>query len=309
MPLECVMILLDNSLYARNADAIPNRFQCQFEGINSLINHKSNDNAETSIGLMMMAGKGKQILVTPTNETVYIFSQYNKIQIQDFICLSRAIQIAQLTMKHRVNKNQHERIVVFVASVIKETPEELYVIAGNLRKNMIAVDIVNICCQENVELLHNFVEIVNVDSNSRFVNFQGGLGRLGDALKQSGILGGHQTDTGTFQEDIDPELEMVLRISLEEERKRQEEIERSRQPANQETKMEMEDTKNDEEQSKLLSKANEIVNDQSSKQPTDSKNNEYLNDPNFINDILQNLKIDKKDEDQPDDKNKKQPKK
>ena len=303
MPLECAMILIDNSLYSRNGDAIPNRFQCQIEGINSLINTKSNDNAETAIGLMMMAGKGKQILTTPTNETAMIFAQYNKIQIQDYISLSRSIQIAQLTMKHRVNKNQHERIVVFLASTIRETPEELYVLARNLRKNVIAIDFVNICCPENVPILQNFIEIVNVDENCKLVNYQGGLSRLADVLKESGLLGGHQTMDGGFQEDIDPELEMVLRISLEEERKRLEELDRHKKERSnlQSSAMEIEGTHVNEEQIRLLNQANEIAD--SSKGKERKKDNEHLNDPAFINNILNDLKL-KDDKEHKKDKDK-----
>ena len=297
------MILMDNSVYTRNGDAIPNRFQCINEGVTAIINQKSNDNPETSIGLMLMAGRGKQILSTPTNDTSMIFAQYAKIQIQSTVSISKSIQVAQLAIKHRVNKHQHERIVIFLGSEIKESLEELYVLARSLRKSLVAVDFVNVCCPANVPILQNFLEIVNVDSNCKLVNFEGGLARLVDSLKESGILGGHQTPTGGFQEDVDPELEMVLRISLEEERKRQEELERQKQTnETQSGGMQIEIPKEDDERTHLLNQATEIVKD--SPAEIKDRDQEYLKNPAFINTILNDLKL-QGDDRKKDDKDKK----
>lgn len=54
---------------------------------------------------------------------------------------------------------------------------------------------------------------------------------------------------------MDPELEMVLRISLEEEKKRQEELARQKKTEG----MNIE-TENDEEKQKLLTEAEQIAN-------------------------------------------------
>ena len=56
MPLECVMIIMDNSVYSRNGDVIPNRFQSQLDAISALVSYKTNENLETSVGLMTMGG-------------------------------------------------------------------------------------------------------------------------------------------------------------------------------------------------------------------------------------------------------------
>lgn len=290
------MVLLDNSLYSRNGDAIPSRFQAQLEGATAVINFKMNDNPETSVGLMLMAGKGKQILATPTNDSAQLFAQYSKVPIQDFLGLSRSIQIARLTMKHRVNKHQHERLVVFVASAIKDNPEDLYVLARNLRRDSIAVDLINICCPENLPVLQNFHEIVNVEDESRLVNYVGGASRLTDALKEGRVLGGHVTADGGFGEENDPEMEMVIRISLEEERKRQEELERQRQA--QDTKMAVEETQNDDEKTALLSQAAQIVKESEGQESGQGKGESQLaKDPKLIEDILKELNLKKKDED------------
>lgn len=293
------MVLLDNSLYSRNGDAIPSRFQAQLEGATAVINFKMNDNPETSVGLMLMAGKGKQILATPTNDSAQLFAQYSKVPIQDFIGLSRSLQIARLTMKHRVNKHQHERLVVFVASAIKDNPEDLYVLARNLRRDSIAVDLINVCCPENLPVLQNFHEIVNVEGESRLVNYAGGVSRLTDALKEGRVLGGHVAAEGAFAEENDPVMEMVIRISLEEERKRLEELERQRaaQATAQDTKMAVEETQNDEEKTALLDQAAQIVRESEGKEGSGKGESGLAKDPKLIEDILKELNLKKKDED------------
>lgn len=303
MPLECVMILIDNSFYARNGDAVPSRFQAQLEGVTSLVNFKSNDNPESSFGAMYMSGKGKQILTTPTNEPAQVFAQYSKIPINDYVGLARSIQIARLAMKHRVNKNQHERLVIFIASAITENPEDLYVLARNLRRDGTNVDIINICCPENMEVLKNFHEIVNVENESRLVNYAGGASRLNDLLKEGGILGGQVAADGGFAEEMDPEMEMVIRISLEEERKRLEELElqKAAQTANQ---MQTEELPKDEEQERLLGRANEAVKEAEKKAGDDSKAAQLSKDPKLIEDILKELNLKKKDEDDKKDSKK-----
>jgi len=62
------MIIIDNSVYSRNGDVIPNRFQSQLDTVGSLIAFKTNDNMETSVGLMTMAGQTPKIMHTPTTD-------------------------------------------------------------------------------------------------------------------------------------------------------------------------------------------------------------------------------------------------
>jgi len=47
-------------------------------------------------------------------------------------------------MKHRINKNQKERVVVFVASDVNDKLENLFKIARNFRRNNTWMDIINI---------------------------------------------------------------------------------------------------------------------------------------------------------------------
>lgn len=68
----------------------------------------------------------------------------SKIEVTGDSNLSRAIQIATLSLKHRANKNQRQRIIAMVASPLTETAKELEAIGKKLKKNQIAIDIINL---------------------------------------------------------------------------------------------------------------------------------------------------------------------
>ena len=54
----------------------------------------------------------------------------------------QAIQIGALTLKHRSNDTQKQRIICFIGSTVAEDVETLKILAKKLKKNMIAVDVV-----------------------------------------------------------------------------------------------------------------------------------------------------------------------
>lgn len=217
---------MDNSFYSRNGDVIPNRYQAQQDAISSLINFKTNENMETSVGLMTMSGTC-QVLTTPCNNTQLIYSQYSKIKIDDFNSFARSVQIAQLSMKNRINKQQHERIVVFIASEIKDKEETLLKIARNLKRNNTTLNIINIRCQKNQEILQKMIEVLEDEGESSLINYDDNNSLLVDFLKRTPLMGNVQGAAPQENNDyMDEELQMVLRISLEEEQKRLQELEK-----------------------------------------------------------------------------------
>ena len=170
--------------------------------------------------------------------------------------LGSSVAVAQLALKHRQNKNQRQRIVVFSGSPITETPEALSKVGKKLRRNNVAVDIVAFggADQEgNVEKLRALHKAVDLNGNSHFLEVSPDAGALCDCLLGSPVFhggdepggaaggsgfaaaaaasaaaaaagGGPQGDFSEFGVDpnLDPELAMVLRVSMEEERARQE---------------------------------------------------------------------------------------
>lgn len=68
MPLEAVMIVVDNSESSRNGDYAPTRFESQADAVNILFQHITQGNPESSVGLMSMGGKNPEVLSTLTTE-------------------------------------------------------------------------------------------------------------------------------------------------------------------------------------------------------------------------------------------------
>lgn len=57
---------VDNSEWTRNSDYAPTRFQAQADCVNLLAGAKTQANPENTVGVITMAGKAPQVLVTPT---------------------------------------------------------------------------------------------------------------------------------------------------------------------------------------------------------------------------------------------------
>ena len=68
----------------------------------------------------------------------------SKIEVSGTANLCRALQIASLSLKHRANKNRRQRIIALVASPVQESAKELEALGKKLKKNQIAVDVVNL---------------------------------------------------------------------------------------------------------------------------------------------------------------------
>lgn len=283
MVLECVMIIIDNSEPSRNGDVLPNRFQAQMDTVSSLINYKTNQNVETSVGLMTSGGDNVQVLVTPTNETSLLYSVFNKVQVGGANKFGKALQIAQLALKHRVNKKQKERIIAFVASEIRENDTEIIDICRKMRRNNTQIDIINICNRSNANILKTIIDTVNIDDQSCLVNYEHqGAETLNEVVRKSPVMynnTGQGQPQGGFGDEYDEELQAVLRMSLEEEQRRLAEMQKQQ-----------EGDKNEEEQ-RLLQEAENIVNTE-----TKPMENEYLNDPKFVEEILDELEDNKKDD-------------
>jgi len=237
------MIIIDNSEYMRNGDYTPTRFSAQSDAVSVIFQRKTNANPENTVGLMSMAGKTPQVLVTPTTDVGKILQGLHQTQISDEADISTSLQVAQLALKHRQNKNQRQRIIVFVGSPVKPKADEkgLVKLAKKLKKNNVAVDIVSFGedeVEENEPILKAFVEGVQSGENSHLLTVPTGHHLLSDAIISSPILAGEDGMPGGFSggegggggggegfefgvdPSLDPELALALRMSLEEEQAR-----------------------------------------------------------------------------------------
>ena len=157
-------------------------------------------------------------------------------------------QVAHLALKHRQNKHQRMRIVLFVGSPVHADKNKLAAVGKKLRKCNVAVDIVSFGeVHGNAEKLEAFISAVNKNNNSNLVTVRPGaviadvllstpmfLGEDASAVSASGFAAAaaaassHAALQGFAGENIsgdgsdDPALMLALRVSLEEERARRE---------------------------------------------------------------------------------------
>jgi 26S proteasome regulatory subunit N10 len=263
MPLESCMILLDNSQYMRNGDYIPNRLAAQTDAANLLITHKTQSNPESTVGVIAMNGgcytnDGVELLVSPTDDVGKLLGALNHIPIQGKVLTSddasatdipASVQVASLALKHRRNKNGQQRIVIFVGSPLTHVDKKALIKAGKgLKKNNVAIDVVAMGeLEENEEKLKELVNAANGSGGEQTCHLvtipegslpsdiligtpvvHGGDVPMGGGMGSSAGAGGGNdfAEYGGVDPNLDPELAMVLRISMEEERARQERIAR-----------------------------------------------------------------------------------
>lgn len=233
MPLEATMLVIDNSEWMRNGDYPPTRWDAQADAVNILFDAKTNSHPENMVGILTMAGKSPEVLATLTQDIGKVFAALHASKLSGSLNLASGINVAQLALKHRQNKNQRQRVIAFVGSPVADAEENLVQLAKKLKKNNVAVDIVNFGEDaQNEAKLAKFVETVNSNDNSHLLTVPAGAQLLSDTLISSPIVmeggadsgdgaGPSHAEFGGVDPNMDPELAMALRMSLEEEQARQ----------------------------------------------------------------------------------------
>jgi 26S proteasome regulatory subunit N10 len=251
MPLESCMILLDNSEFMRNGDYIPTRLEAQVDAANLLVGAKTQSHPESTVGV----SAGTELLVSPTEDVGKILNALHGLGIASKVKdVTASVQVASLALKHRRNKNGSQRIVLFVGSPLTSVDTRALQKAGRqLKKNNVAIDVVAMGeLETNEEKLKELVDAANGRSDDgaertcHLVTIPSGVlpsdvlasspivhgGSGGSAFAASAaasaatgnVGGGDPGGFGDFGVDpnMDPELAMALRVSMEEERGRQE---------------------------------------------------------------------------------------
>ncbi|KAJ5183913.1 26S proteasome non-ATPase regulatory subunit [Penicillium capsulatum] len=239
MSLEATMIIVDNSESSRNGDYTSTRWQAQVDAVSIIHSVKMRAHPQSAVGLMSMGGKGPEVLSTFTTDFGGILAGLHDTKIHGTSHLSSSIQVAGLALKHRSEKSQRQRIIVFSCSPIDEDEKSLVKLAKKMKKNNVSIDIVAFGDLESdqTKKLEAFVENVNSGDTSFLAIIPPGPHLLSEELQTTPILagenagagaaaGGDGGDAGGFNfEDAaenDPELAFALRLSLEEEKNRQE---------------------------------------------------------------------------------------
>ncbi|RNC31637.1 proteasome regulatory non-ATPase subunit, partial [Trypanosoma cruzi] len=181
MPEAC-FLCLDSTEFMRNGDQFPSRFLGVQEAASLLSNAKIQMNAENTVGFLTLGGNACTVFETLTLDVERVMCSLANISIRGKRChFSQGLQIASLALSHRTNPRAEKRIVAFIGTPLSETDEELEKLARKLRKDDVAVDIVGICVEANVPRLSAFVEKLNKNGNSRFLNIPAGA-NLTDSL-------------------------------------------------------------------------------------------------------------------------------
>ena len=166
MVLESVMICLDNSEWMRNGDYAPTRLEAQQDAAGMICNDRTGSNPENTVGVLTMAGRGVDLLVSPTEDAGKILACFTRVTTGGKSDFSSSVQIAQLALKHRKNKNGSQRIIVFVGSPLLEETAALQKIGKQLKKNNVAVDVISFGeLSENSDKLTEFINCTNSNDN------------------------------------------------------------------------------------------------------------------------------------------------
>ncbi|CAD6932322.1 unnamed protein product [Tilletia laevis] len=81
-------------------------------------------------------GISPEVLVTLTQDVGKILTALHSSKIAGTSNLGTGINIAQLALKHRQNKNQRQRIIAFVGSTLEnESDSDLIKLGKKLKKN------------------------------------------------------------------------------------------------------------------------------------------------------------------------------
>ncbi|KAI0124678.1 hypothetical protein BJ170DRAFT_597534 [Xylariales sp. AK1849] len=290
MPLEAVMIIADNSESSRNGDYQPTRFDAQTDSINILFDSITQGNPESSVGLMSMGGKGPEVLSTLTTERGKLLDGLHrtKKKISGNSHLATGIQIASLALKHRQNKSQRQRIIVFVCSPVADDEKKLVTLAKKMKKSTIDIDFVlfgDLDDDEVQKKLEAFNNVVKGNDSSHLVVIPASGKLLSDQLIASPIMLGEQAAGGAgaggesggggdfggfdFDPSADPELALALRMSMDEENARQARQSKTDEDAGKKT--DLEGIKEEDEAQPLLNQEGEASGSGSSEKKDNKK--------------------------------------
>lgn len=173
--------------------------------------------------------------MTQTNEVGDLINSINNIEILGKSDVLKAIKVAQLSLKHRMNKNQRQRIVVFVGHPLDGTEEDFEDVGARLKKNAVSVDVINFAHPDNVSRLTTLVQTANAGSedapNCHFLDVPAGVTHITDVMITSPIvqpddMGGAAAGGGGaagaddpmramgIDPSLDPELAEAIRLSM-----------------------------------------------------------------------------------------------
>ena len=263
-------------------------------GLMSEYKHAEWSKVDCKLSKMLgMGGSQPEVLTTLTTDFGKVLDGLHRTKIRGVSHLSTALNVAgvrvkmapyviptslphsltsvlsQLALKHRQNKSQHQRIIVFTCSPLAEDEKTCIKLAKRMKKNTINVDL--ICFgdldADTVKKLEAFHENIKGSADgSHIAIIPPGPNLLSDSIVATPILAGEGIGAGAagaggeeggmgggeasgfefgVDPSADPELALALRMSMEEEERRRQREEREK--AEKEGKSELESVPEGEE--------------------------------------------------------------
>jgi len=157
-----------------------------------------------------MAGKRVEVHVTLTNDLARILNAVKDIKLSGESDFLTSLNISVLTLRHRQNKNQKQRIILFIGSPIKHKLDEMVQIGKKLKKYNIAVDIISFGhVEENKELIDGFLNAVNNANNSSLLEVPTGY-YIMDSLFSSPIMNENAYDNMDIDNQINQQQQQPI---------------------------------------------------------------------------------------------------
>ncbi len=274
-----------------------------------------------------MAGKRVEVHVTLTNDLSRLLNAIKSIHLSGDCDFLTSMNIATLTLKHRQNKSQKQRIILFVGSPIKHSAEEMSQLGKKLKKYNVAVDVISFGnVDENRETLKVFHDAVNNSNNSSVLEVPVGF-YLMDSLFSSSLMTeggfgdfpmddananvnanlnananpgqnenqpqGNINRQGGGMTQFERDINQAIQQSLEEERKKQEGSTAKPTTTNDKnvemTPVEEENEEDELEKAKLLSMQEHEIVVQKENEEDEKVKDELLENQDFIKDILKGI--------------------
>ncbi|OAG30010.1 26S proteasome regulatory subunit N1 [Nematocida displodere] len=198
-----LMVIVDNSMYSINRDCPGERLACQIDAIKSVCEPRLSERSESSsIGVMTLGRTATTKIVSPTSDKNTIYTYLHSIKRDTLIEGGSTISIARMALKYRTNQNQ--MILLFLGSPLDDNNLMMIVDSvGEALNTNIAVSV--ILFGEAAEYYPLFKNSIEESSEFRCI----GIGANESFSEAVSVA------LGESIEDIDPELEMAIKQSLQ----------------------------------------------------------------------------------------------
>ncbi|KAH9385142.1 26S proteasome regulatory subunit N10 [Nematocida major] len=197
-----LMFIVDNSMHSINKDYGKERLECQLEAVKHVVDLVFEQSVESTVGIMTLGRATTTKIVSPTSSKNDILSYFQTIQKDEFVHGGNSVLISSMALKYRTNPAQ--KIALFLSCPLEKDNLDLTVSAmeATLKKN---ISVCLILFGEALEYYNAFVK--KLENFSEFACITVAPNQCFKQCVMSIIK--------EAEEEIDPELELAIKRSLE----------------------------------------------------------------------------------------------